>query len=575
MFRTVGFYLVLFLCWSLRVEAQNIKVESFSLLENDITARVNVVKDANDDECALIKMVTTDAEYNLDEGLKRESRVGEIWFYVPQGTKRIVIRHQKLGKLVYELPEILKPKVTYQIRLPDNVEIIVHEDVGGQYLVMNVQPIDAVVYIDESPEVLNNGVLQKMLKYGQHTYRVEAPMHLSTQGKVVIGKERSNLDVKLIPDFGFLRLVSSPESGAVVYVDGKLIGKTPITTGRLEKGRHVIKSILPMYAPVSQEVTVEAGLTSDATLNFSANFAQITLSVTGAEIWVNGEQKGINSWSGRLAPGMYKLEARKIGYRPSVKTIELAAGEQQILALSVPTPMLGTLDVSSNEVDVTVKVDGEVIGVTPNVFKILEGKHVIEFSKKDWEPVTYNIEVKEGEVLHVNGVLDKQFAYKVSMINWNAFPNKYVNPVTECASVVIIKDKAYVCMASENNYKDHIVSENQEGKIGMLRVTFKGFYQYDFISQSWNHLFLSWERDRNRYKIYGVRECCVKMDKNKNPLKNELEDARKMCRYDLQLKGERYLYLRNEESLLPEEEIIYDIVTGRWVCKNDLANTKK
>lgn len=130
MFRIVSFCLVLFLSCSFRIGAQNIKVESFTRLETDITARVNVVRDANDDECALIKMVTTDVDYNLDESLKRESRVGEIWFYVPQGTKRIVIRHQKLGKLVYVLPETLKTKTTYQIKLPSNIEIIVHEDAG-------------------------------------------------------------------------------------------------------------------------------------------------------------------------------------------------------------------------------------------------------------------------------------------------------------------------------------------------------------------------------------------------------------------------------------------------------------
>lgn len=163
MLRTISLYLLLFLCCSLKIEAQNIKVESFTLLENDITARVNVVRDANDDECALIKMVTTDVGYNLDEGLKREPRVGEIWFYVPQGTKRIVIRHQKLGKLVYALPETLKAKTTYQIKLPSNVEIIVHEDVGGQYLVMNVQPTDALVYIDEVLETTKAGALSKML----------------------------------------------------------------------------------------------------------------------------------------------------------------------------------------------------------------------------------------------------------------------------------------------------------------------------------------------------------------------------------------------------------------------------
>lgn len=251
-------FFLFFFCL-LKVGEQNIKVESFTKLDDDITARINVVKDNNNDECALIKMLTTDSDYIVDNVLKRESRVGEIWFYVPKGTKRLIIRHEKLGKLVYNLPETLQAKTTYQIKLPDNVEIIVHEDVGGQYLIMNVEPAtDTMIYIDGTPEVLNNGLLQKMLKYGRHTYRVEAPLYKPTEGEVTIGKERKELNIKLTPNFGFVQFTSEPETGATSYVDGQLIGKTPVTTGKLEKGKHTIKAMSPMYAPITQEVTVEA-----------------------------------------------------------------------------------------------------------------------------------------------------------------------------------------------------------------------------------------------------------------------------------------------------------------------------
>lgn len=381
------------------MEAQNIKVESFSRLENDITARVNIVRDANDDECALIKMVTTDAGYNLDEELKRESRVGEIWFYVPQGTKRIVIRHQKLGKLVYVLPEMLKSKTTYQIKLPDNIEIIVHEDAGGQYLVMNVQPSDALIYIDGLPEVLNNGILQKMLKYGHHTYRVEASLYLPAEGNVLIGKERKNLTVNLTPDFGFIRFESMPEAGASVYVDGRLIGKTPVTTGKLAKGKHSVKAILPMYTPVDKDVMVEAGETSELIFNMSANFAQITLSTSDGEIWVNGERKGINNWTGRLMAGFYKLETRKLGCRPFVTSVELAVGEKRTLTLLPPVPMTGTLNITSNPHDADIQIDGKVVGHTPDIINgVLVGERMIMISKKGYTTFEQKVIITEGKI---------------------------------------------------------------------------------------------------------------------------------------------------------------------------------
>jgi len=190
---------------------QNIRVESFKRVDNDITARTSVVLDANDDECALIKMVTTDTDYNVDGYIKRrDDRVGELWFYVPQGTKQIVIRHKRLGKLVYPLPEVLKSKVTYQITLPDNVEIIVHEDAGGQYLVMKVEPAESTVYIDGIAETLNGGLLQKFLGYGTHTYRVEAPMYQTMEGKLEIADARKDMTVSLLPDYGFVNFTMRP-----------------------------------------------------------------------------------------------------------------------------------------------------------------------------------------------------------------------------------------------------------------------------------------------------------------------------------------------------------------------------
>lgn len=484
MLRIVSLCLVLFLCCSQRIEAQNIKVESFSRLENDITARVNVVKDANDDDCALIKMVTTDVEYNVDEGLKREPRVGEIWFYVPQGTKRIVIRHQKLGKLVYALPEILKAKTTYQIKLPDNIEIIVHEDVGGQYLVMNVHPTDAVVYIDGLPEVLNNGILQKMLKYGRHTYRVEAPLYLPVESEVLIEKERKSLKVNLAPDFGFIRFKSTPEAGASIYVDGKLIGKTPITTGKLVKGKHSVKAILPMYAPVSKDVMVEAGQTSDLAFNMSANFAQITLSTPAGEIWVNGERKGTNNWSGRLMAGFYKLETRKPGCRPFITSVELTVGEKRTLALQAPEPMKGTLNASSNETEAIVKIDNQEVGTTPNVFEVLEGKHLIEFSKTGWESITYEILIEEGKVLNLMGVLKKN-----PVVNNSILKNKEKRTYSE--SDINYANLHYLGKEVEHvEPRDMTVFINERKKIAYVHIhsysrdTSK-FYLYSFDTALW------------------------------------------------------------------------------------------
>ena len=413
----------LFLC-SLFSWGQNIRVESFNRLDNDITARTSVVLDANDDECALIKMVTTDTNYNVDGYIKRrDDRVGELWFYVPQGTKQIVIRHKRLGKLVYPLPEVLKSKVTYQITLPDNVEIIVHEDAGGQYLVMKVEPAESTVYIDGITETLNGGVLQKFLSYGAHTYRVEAPLYQPMEGNIQIADARKDMTVSLLPDYGFVKFTSVPENGATVYMNGQELGKTPFTTGRLMKGTYTVNATLPMHAPATRQIMIEPGKTSNVTLNFSASYGTVNLTAAGADIYVNNELKGTGKWSGRLSAGLHRIEARKAGHRPGVLSLDVAAGQTQTISLPAPAPMYASLDISCNQTDAHVYIDGKDMGVAPNIFKVLSGKHTVELKNETFKSQKYEVELAEGEAKRVEGTLTERMkVYTYKNINFKTIP---------------------------------------------------------------------------------------------------------------------------------------------------------
>ena len=57
---------MLIYCFSLAVSAQEISVRSFRQLPNDLTARVNPVKNDNAQTCALVKIVTTERGFAFD-----------------------------------------------------------------------------------------------------------------------------------------------------------------------------------------------------------------------------------------------------------------------------------------------------------------------------------------------------------------------------------------------------------------------------------------------------------------------------------------------------------------------------
>ena len=77
-------------------------VHSFKKLEWDLDARSNFpVLDQKNRKAALIKIVTPATGFDFDVGgmgvVKVIQDVGEIWVYVPEGVRRITVRHKDYG----------------------------------------------------------------------------------------------------------------------------------------------------------------------------------------------------------------------------------------------------------------------------------------------------------------------------------------------------------------------------------------------------------------------------------------------------------------------------------------------
>lgn len=112
-------FILLCICCT-AVWAQDFRVTSFSLLESDLTARVDPVLDLNGDACALVR-VMADKRFEFSGPLgivKREDKTAEILLYVPAGTKALTISHPRWGMLRnYMLPLVLEGRRTYELVL--------------------------------------------------------------------------------------------------------------------------------------------------------------------------------------------------------------------------------------------------------------------------------------------------------------------------------------------------------------------------------------------------------------------------------------------------------------------------
>lgn len=100
--------------------SQEFSVSSFRILPNDVSAFVNSVRDLNDEACALVKVeAPSDFAFSTPLGIvKRKDEVGEIWLYLPKGTKMLTLKHPEWGVLRdYRLGMALESRMTYELKL--------------------------------------------------------------------------------------------------------------------------------------------------------------------------------------------------------------------------------------------------------------------------------------------------------------------------------------------------------------------------------------------------------------------------------------------------------------------------
>lgn len=114
--------------------AQNLSITSFTFAESDLTAMNSATRrnDQNGNRCALLKVETTETGLSFDTGMIGITDIvyhpGEVWIYVPKGTRKITVSHKRYGVLRdWIFPYPVESARTYILRLeakaPDPVVV--------------------------------------------------------------------------------------------------------------------------------------------------------------------------------------------------------------------------------------------------------------------------------------------------------------------------------------------------------------------------------------------------------------------------------------------------------------------
>lgn len=372
----------------------------------------NYQYDDNDKPFAVVKVRTENIsdkqrkelqfEGNGGTFIMLEYKVGEVWVYMTaKYADYLKISHPEFSSIEYTLPEDLKAKHGYEITLVNKTS---HAS-GFGVLTVTTKPEDgAKISLNGRPSKTPTPYYNDMIPAGQYEITVVKDRYKPATKIVDIAEnETKTLDIDMLLDVATVTV--NADNMTDVYVDGTLKQKGT-WSGELKSGEHEITLARERYKTTMQTITVEGGKDQTVNVVMPIDVAVITLtSDEQTDVYVDSVFMKRGTWSGELYSGDHVVEYRKQYHRPETKTISVVAGQPATYELH-PSPIYGTVTVTSDPAGAKVLIDGTEYGVTPIVInEILTGPHELKLEKEKRKTLKKIIALSESG-LNLNEKLD-------------------------------------------------------------------------------------------------------------------------------------------------------------------------
>ena len=475
--------LLLFVFISLNAFSQiNIKEGSFRKIDGYVMLDKSEHLDDNDNPMALIKVTTENisaeerARFTYKGNIEtyfdvQQHEDGQTYLYISAKPATFIeIIHPDYGKTEYTFPFDLCDYCGYEmvVQYVPLVPVVTQESSKPKktYLIVKSDQTDAHIYIDD--ELVNTHEAYKAVDVGStHTYKIECNLYHTESGSVTVN-DRTEIEKKLRPAFGYINISTSPEQGAKAFVDGDYVGLTPITTDKIKSGSHTVVVMKDMYKMKEQSYNVVDGQTTNATLNMDADFVTATGDIDinttpmDATIYIDGKNYGETpNYISDILIGEHELKLTRQGCAELKKTIVVKEGETLTINETLQTGK--EITITTDQSGDKIYVDGNYAGISPVTTNLSFGNHEIK-AERNGKTVNKNIEVSQAETN--GGVSDK--------CELTFFANQTISVNGVSFTMVAVEGGTFLMGASRDPYLEEFPVHNvtlSDYYIGETEVT--------------------------------------------------------------------------------------------------------
>ncbi len=189
-------------------------------------------------------------------------------------------------------------------------------------------------------------------------------------------------------------------SGAVVAIDGEVIGQSPLTEASVPAGSRRLRLEAPLYK-TRQEVVEVTGEDRLQTLTFGLepNWADVRFTTVPPNAWVlvADSRLGRAPLMARVEAGVHQVAFRHAGYKPVSVSIRVVAGQPLEVPVVALAKIEGRLFVSSRPTGANVTVDDRFYGQTPvDITLPPDRDHVVRISEPGYKTARHRVRVDSG-----------------------------------------------------------------------------------------------------------------------------------------------------------------------------------
>jgi hypothetical protein len=197
--------------------------------------------------------------------------------------------------------------------------------------------------------------------------------------------------------------ITADTDGASVFVDGEVVGMTPIASPlAIDVGEHDLTIRKAGYVDFAKHVSAVGGRPIELTVKLEpiVKRGQLVVTATGgapnavAMVIVDGNDVGNAPWHGDVISGVHEISVRAPGYSAPARQVDVPPGNETDLAFVLGPD--GRLRVTVDEKDAVIRLDGALLGQGAFDGAIPSGEHRLLITHANGSGTPYEAEFAVG-----------------------------------------------------------------------------------------------------------------------------------------------------------------------------------